>query len=121
MATTDILDENLVDPFYEKAYGKIAINYNRDIEAFPILSQMLEKIYGYEIYKSPTDMGINNVAFAIANDKDIQAASMQEIERRYQNNKAAYKSKKITKKSYERSEELYVRAKTIYEDLIKNN
>ncbi len=121
MATTDILDENLVDPFYEKAYGKIAINYNRDIEAFPILSQMLEKIYGYEIYKSPTDMGINNVAFAIADDQEIQKASMQEIERRYQNNKAAYKAKKITKKSYERSEELYARAKAIYEDLMNKN
>ena len=119
MATTDILDENLVDPYYEKAYGKIAINYNRDIEAFPILSKMLEKIYGYEIYKSPTDMGINNVAFAIEDDYAIQSASMTEIERRYNKNKEDYKERKIKKSSFERSEELYQRAKEVYENLGK--
>lgn len=119
MATTDICDINLVDPFYEKAYGKIAINYNRDIEAFPILSKMLDKIYGYEIYKSPTDMGINNVAFAIDDDKAVQEASMNEIIRRYEKNKELYKEHKITKKSYDRSEELFKKATQIYENLNK--
>ena len=117
MATIDICDVNLIDPFYQKAYGKVAINYNRDIEAFPILSKMLDKIYGYEVYKSPTDMGINNVAFAIADDKAVQEASMIEIERRYKNSKADFKNRKITKKSFERSEELYQKAKSIYEKL----
>ena len=119
MATTDICDINLIDPYYKEAYGKIAINYNRDIEAYPILSQMLNKIYGYEVYKSPTDMGINNVAFAITDDKAIQEAAMSEIERRYQKNKIDYKNKKITKQSFSRSEELYERAKSIYENLNK--
>ena len=117
MATTDICDINLVDPYYEKAYGKIAINYNRDIEAYPILSKMLYKIYGYDIYKSPTDMGINNVAFAIENDKAIQESAMNEIERRYLKNKELYKQHLITKKSYDRSEELYQRSKLIYENI----
>ena len=120
MATTDICDVNLVDPFYEKAYGKIAINYNRDIEAFPILSQMLNKIYGYDIYKSPTDMGINNVAFAIVDDKAVQEASMQEITRRYEKNKKAYSENKITEKSYLRSEELFARAQEAYKKLNNN-
>ena len=119
MATIDICDKNLVDPYYEKAYGKTAINYNRDIEAFPILSQMLTKIYGYEIYKSPTDMGINNVAFAIADDFEIQKAAMTEIERRYNKNKLEYKDKKISKQSYERSNELFEKAQIIYKNLKK--
>jgi len=117
MATTDICDINLVDPYYEKAYGKIAINYNRDIDAFPILSQMLTKIYGYEIYKSPTDMGINNVAFAIADDKAVQEASMAEIQRRFEKNTIDFKEKKISKKSYERTVELYERAKNIFSNI----
>lgn len=120
MATTDILDKNLVDPYYEKAYGKIAINYNRDIEAFPILSKILNKIYGYEIYKSPTDMGINNVAFAITDDIEVQKAAMQEIERRREKNKISYQEKRSSKQSFERSEELYLKAKEIYEKTIKN-
>lgn len=120
MATTDICDINLVDPFYEKAYGKIAINYNRDIEAFPILSQMLNKIYGYDIYKSPTDMGINNVAFAIVDDKAVQESSMQEITRRYEINKKAFSENKITEKSYNRSEELFALAKQAYAKLNNN-
>ena len=119
MATIDILDENLVDPYYEKAYGKIAINYNRDIEAFPILSQMLNKIYGYEVYKSPTDMGINNVAFAINDDYEIQKASMEEIARRYEKNKIEFKENKISKESYERSNQLFERATKIFESLKK--
>lgn len=120
MATTDILDKNLVDPYYEQAYGKVAINYNRDIEAFPILSKILNKIYGYEIYKSPTDMGINNVAFAIVNDTEVQKAAMQEIERRREKNKISYLEKRSSKQSFERSEELYLKAKEIYEKIINN-
>lgn len=119
MATIDICDINLIDPYYEKAYNKIAINYNRDIEAFPILSQMLNKIYGHEIYKSPTDMGINNVAFAIVDDKAVQESAMNEISIRYEKCISDFKNNKITKKSFERGEELYLRAKTIYENLNK--
>lgn len=120
MATTDICDVNMIDPFYEKAYGKIAINYNRDIEAFPILSQMLKKIYGYDIYKSPTDMGINNVAFAINDDKAIQEASMNEIINRYEKNKKAYAENRISEKSYYRSEELFARANEIFKNINNN-
>ncbi len=117
MATTDICDVNLPDPYYQKAYGKIAINYNRDIDAFPILKQMFDKIYGHEIYKSPTDMGINNVAFAINDDMAVQEAAMQEITRRYHKNCEAFKHNEITKQSFNRSNELFERASKIYEQL----
>ncbi len=120
MATTDICDENLVDPYYQKAYGKVAINYNRDIEAFPILYQMFNKIYGYELYKSPTEMGINNVAFAIEDDNAVQEAAMTEIVRRYHHNNEQFAHGKITKISYNRSCEIYERASKIYETLKAN-
>ena len=117
MATADLYDRNIVDPFYEKAHGKIAINYNRDVEAFPILSKILKMIYGYEVYASPTDMGINNVGFAIANDKEVQTASMQEIERRYEKVKKAYNNAQVHTKTFERSLELLLKARELYKKL----
>lgn len=120
MATADIVDVNMIDPFYEKTYGKIAINYNRDIESFPILSNMLNKITGHEIYHSPTDMGINNVGDAIKDDLAVQKASFAEIERRYYKNLIKFEEHKISDRTLERSNELYAKAKEIYNNLFPN-
>jgi len=83
-ATADIRDYNLVDPHHLKAYNKTAINYNRDVEIFPVLKRMLEKITGSaSMYKSPTDMGVNQAGFGIINDGVVRKAARQEIIRRY--------------------------------------
>lgn len=82
-ATADLNDVNMIDPFHLEAYGKIAINYNRDIEIFPVLNALFEGIYGTNPYKSPTDMGVNMVGFCISNDEVCCNASKDEIVRRY--------------------------------------
>lgn len=82
-ATVDLLDENLIDPYHLKAYKKEAVNYNRDIEAFPLVKDLLTSINGQCPYQSPTDMGVNKVGFAIENDKKIAKAGRAEIIRRY--------------------------------------
>lgn len=82
-ATADLMDVNMIDPFHLEAYGKIAINYNRDIEIFPVLNALFEGIYGENPYKSPTDMGVNMVGFCISDDDVCCEASRQEIIRRY--------------------------------------
>lgn len=83
-ATADLLDVNLVDPFHLDAYGDVAINYNRDVEAFPLVKRILEKITGEEApYASPTDMGVNRIGFGIVNDDVVRDAARQEIIRRY--------------------------------------
>ncbi len=82
-ATADLNDVNMIDYFYLEAYGKTAVNYNRDLEAFPVLNAMFEKIYGGSRYKSPTDMGVNMVGFCITDDEVCKKASKDEIIRRY--------------------------------------
>lgn len=82
-ATADLMDVNMIDPFHLETYGKIAINYNRDIEIFPVLNALFEGIYGENPYKSPTDMGVNMVGFCICDDEVCCEASRQEIIRRY--------------------------------------
>ncbi len=82
-ATADLLDENMIDSFHEKAYGIKAVNYNRDIEAFPILHELLMRVSGEEMYKSPTDMGVNRVGFAIDNDNLVSIVARKEILRRH--------------------------------------
>jgi len=82
-ATADILDVNMIDPFHLDAYDKVAINYNRDIEIFPVLNALFEGIYGENPYKSPTDMGVNMVGFCISDDEACCEASKDEIIRRY--------------------------------------
>ena len=84
-ATADLNDGNMIDPFHLEAYGETSINYNRDIEIFPVLNAMLEGILGESPYKSPTDMGVNMVGFAISDDEVVKEASKQEIIRRYYN------------------------------------
>ena len=82
-ATADLNDVNMIDPYHMEAYGKVAINYNRDVEIFPVLNAIFEGIYGHCPYKSPTDMGVNMVGFCISDDEACCEASKQEIIRRY--------------------------------------
>ncbi len=82
-ATADLNDMNVLDPFHMEAYGKMAVNYNRDVEIFPVLSAMLEKVLGQSPYKSPTDMGVNMAGYCIVDDEVVSKASKQEIIRRY--------------------------------------
>lgn len=82
-ATADLNDVNMIDPFHLEAYGKTTVNYNRDVEIFPVLNTMFERIYGSSPYKSPTDMGVNMAGNCICDDEACQEASHQEIIRRY--------------------------------------
>ncbi|MFV0275093.1 MAG: DUF1846 domain-containing protein [Bacilli bacterium] len=91
-ATTDLRDVNMIDPFHLKEYKVSSVNYNRDIEAFPILKNMLDKIMNKSIYKSPTDMGVNNLALFITNDENVKKSSRLEIIRRYLKAKVDYEN-----------------------------
>lgn len=84
-ATANLDDVNMIDPYHLDAYGELAVNYNRDVEAFPILKKMFEKIMGTCPYKSPTDMGVNMVGFCIEDEEEVKRASKEEIIRRYYN------------------------------------
>lgn len=84
-ATANLDDVNMIDPYHLDAYGELAVNYNRDVEAFPILKKMFEKIMGSCPYKSPTDMGVNMVGFCIEDEEEVKRASKEEIIRRYYN------------------------------------
>ncbi len=82
-ATADLNDVNMIDPFHLEAYGETTVNYNRDVEVFPVLNAILEKITGSSPYKSPTDMGVNMAGNCIIDDEVCREASKQEIVRRY--------------------------------------
>ena len=82
-ATADLNDVNMIDPFHLEAYGVTTVNYNRDVEIFPVLQAMFEQIYGDSPYKSPTDMGVNMAGYCIVNDEIVSNAAKQEIIRRY--------------------------------------
>jgi len=81
--TADLEDVNMIDPFHLEKYGQIAVNYNRDIEIFPVVRNILEKITGKTIYYSPTDMGVNMVGFCIKDNDCVEEAAKQEVIRRY--------------------------------------
>ncbi|NLT68910.1 MAG: DUF1846 family protein, partial [Acidobacteria bacterium] len=83
-ATADLRDFNMIDSHHLEAYNEKAVNYNRDVEAFPLLRRIIEKITGEPcVYKSPTDMGVNRAGFGIVDDESVRSASIQEIIRRY--------------------------------------
>ena len=82
-ATVDLDDVNMIDPFHLEAYGVTTVNYNRDVEIFPVLNAMFQRIYGSSPYKSPTDMGVNMAGYCISDDDVCCAAAKQEILRRY--------------------------------------
>ena len=82
-ATADLSDVNMIDPYHVEAYGKVTVNYNRDVEIFPVLNAMFERIYGESPYKSPTDMGVNMAGMCITDDLAVSDAARREIIRRY--------------------------------------
>ena len=82
-ATADLDDVNMIDPFHLETYGEIAVNYNRDIEIFPVLNTLFEGIYGESPYKSPTDMGVNMIGFCMSDEEACCKAANEEIIRRY--------------------------------------
>ena len=82
-ATADLNDVNMIDPFHLEAYGEAAVNYNRDIEIFPVMNAIFEDIYGDNPYKSPTDMGVNMIGYCICDDEVCRQAASDEIIRRY--------------------------------------
>ena len=84
-ATADLNDMNMVDPFHLTAYGETAVNYNRDVEIFPVVKAMFDHIYGKCPYQSPTDMGVNMAGFCIFNDENVKEGARDEILRRYYN------------------------------------
>lgn len=102
-ATADLKDVNMIDSFHLDAYNEMAVNYNRDIEMFPVLRRIIEKITGEEaVYKSPTDMGVNRVGFGIVDDEVIKEASKQEIIRRYFKTSCEYKKGYVDKETLQR-------------------
>lgn len=103
-ATVDLKDANVIDSFHFDAYNEIAVNYNRDVESFPVLKRIIEKITGEEsVYKSPTDMGVNRIGFGIVDDEVVREASKQEIIRRYFNTGCEYKKGYLDLETYQRS------------------
>ncbi|WP_303857826.1 DUF1846 domain-containing protein [Aminicella lysinilytica] len=102
-ATADLKDVNQIDSYHLEAYGIQAVNYNRDMEVFPMVRRIIEKITGKEEYKSPTDMGVNRAGFGIIDDQVCRDAACQEIIRRYLIAECDYKKGKISESSRERS------------------
>ena len=102
-ATADLKDVNLIDPFHLDAYGETAVNYNRDVDAFPVLRRILQAITGSDAgYKSPTDMGVNRVGFGITDDEACREAAKQEIIRRYLIAECSYRKGAIDESVLER-------------------
>ncbi|MBQ8923165.1 MAG: DUF1846 domain-containing protein [Lachnospiraceae bacterium] len=100
-ATADLKDVNMIDSFHLDEYGEQAVNYNRDIEIFPVLREMLKQIMGESPYKSPTDMGVNMAGYCISDDNVVREASIQEIIRRY------YTALCANKRGAENKDEIY--------------
>lgn len=111
-ATVDLNDVNMIDPFHLEKYNKVAINYNRDVEAFPLLSTIFNKILGESPYHSPTDMGVNMVGNCIIDDEIAHLASKQEILRRYYTTLCDLKIGKATNEMVEKCESIMTLAKT---------
>ena len=115
-ATADLKDVNMIDPFHLEAYGEYATNYNRDISTFPILKNILLKITGEEIYKSPTDMGVNMIKQCIVNEEAVKKAATQEVIRRYYNILCDYKQNICEKDAVERVKSLMDKLNVTLED-----
>ena len=103
-ATADLEDVNMIDSFHLEAYGENAVNYNRDLSTYPILRNILKKITGHEIYKSPTDMGVNMIKQCIIDDDAVRQAAESEIIRRYYTALCDYKQDLCSKETVERIE-----------------
>lgn len=115
-ATADLNDVNMIDPFHLEAYNKVTVNYNRDIEIFPVLKNMFEEIYGTSPYNSPTDMGVNMAGLCISDDKACREASRQEIIRRYYNTMNRYVREECSIDEVNKQELVMNQAKVVVED-----
>ena len=103
-ATADLGDFNLIDPYHLERYNQPAINYSRDVEVFPVLKRILEKIMGHSVYNSPTDMGVNMAGFGIADDDLVSEAAKQEIIRRFFRYRCEYALGYVDKTTVQRAE-----------------
>ena len=115
-ATADLNDVNMIDPFHLEAYGETTVNYNRDIEIYPVLAAMFEVIYGHCPYKSPTDMGVNMAGNCIVDDEACQEASKQEIIRRYYQSVNRFVRDEATKDEVYKQELIMKQAKITVDD-----
>ena len=115
-ATADLNDVNMIDPFHLEAYGETTVNYNRDIEIYPVLASMFEGIYGYCPYKSPTDMGVNMAGNCIIDDDACREASKQEIIRRYYQSLNRFVKDEATKDEVYKQELIMKQAKITVND-----
>ena len=109
-ATIDLDDMNMIDPFHLEAYGVTTVNYNRDVESFPVLNTIFTHIYGSSPYKSPTDMGVNMIGCCITDDEAVRAAAKQEIIRRYYQAACEAKRGRIDKEQVYKAEFIMSRA-----------
>ena len=109
-ATIDLNDVNMIDPYHLEKYGVTAVNYNRDVEVFPLLKAIFEKIYGHTPYHSPTDMGVNMVGFGIVDEEKVKKASQREIVRRYYDTRLKIFLGKLPPESLEKMEMLMNKA-----------
>ena len=109
-ATIDLNDVNMIDPFHLEKYNETTVNYNRDIEIFPVLNAMFNKIFGESPYASPTDMGVNMACYAIIDNEAAKDASCREIVRRYYHAEVDYLMGKINTKSLEKMQMLLSQA-----------
>ncbi|MCR5648135.1 MAG: DUF1846 domain-containing protein [Oscillospiraceae bacterium] len=109
-ATSDLDDVNMIDPFHLEAYGETAVNYNRDVEIFPVLKTMFDKILGESPYKSPTDMGVNMAGYCITDDKIVVGAANREIIRRYYDALCAHRKGNLDEAVVRKNEMLMMNA-----------
>lgn len=106
-ATVDLKDVNMIDSFHFDAYNTVTVNYNRDIETFPVLKRIIEKITGKEsVFKSPTDMGVNRVGYGIVDDEVVKEASRQEIIRRYYKTGCEYKKGYVDLETFQHAQRI---------------
>jgi len=103
-ATADLNDINMIDPFHLNKYGILAVNYNRDVEVYPVLEALFKKIYGACPYSSPTDMGVNMAGFCITNEEEVKNACIQEVIRRYLNARVDQRMGKCSEEVLEKIE-----------------
>ncbi|MBQ7430786.1 MAG: DUF1846 domain-containing protein [Butyrivibrio sp.] len=115
-ATADLNDVNMIDPFHLEAYGETTVNYNRDVDVFPVLNAMFKEIYGKSPYQSPTDMGVNMAGNCIFDDEAVKAAARGEIIRRYYREKVALRNGESTQETVDKLELLMKKAETSIQD-----
>lgn len=115
-ATADLNDVNMIDPYHLEAYNELAINYNRDVEVFPVLNKLFTSIAGVSPYKSPTDMGVNMVGYCIIDDEAAREASHREIIRRYLEAQVKFRKDQGTQEAINKIEMLMNQAQISIDD-----